>query len=75
MTGTGNGAVEFNSGTIIASPGLTLDFPEGMFQWSGGTFQGAVVNSNSLAISGTNDVLLTGTITNSGLVRHSGTAI
>ncbi|MGO9201638.1 MAG: LamG-like jellyroll fold domain-containing protein [Limisphaerales bacterium] len=73
MTGTGNGAVEFNSGTIIASPGLTLDFPEGMFQWSGGTFQGAVVNSNSLAISGTNDVLLTGTITNSGLVRHSGT--
>ena len=44
-----------------------------MFQWSGGAFNGAVLNGNALTISGTNEVLLTGTMTNSGLVRHLGT--
>ncbi len=72
ITGTGNGSVELNSGQIIASPSLALDFPAGMFQWTGGTFNGLVLNNNALAISGAGGVLLSGTISNSGVVHHLG---
>ncbi len=72
ITGTGNGSVELNSGQIVASPSLTLDFPTNMFQWTGGTFNGLVLNNNALAISGAGGVLLSGTISNAGVVHHLG---
>ncbi|MGA2656274.1 MAG: LamG-like jellyroll fold domain-containing protein [Verrucomicrobiota bacterium] len=72
ITGAGGGSVQFNSGQINASPSLTLDFPPGMFQWSGGTFNGGVLNSNAVATSGTNDVFLSGAFSNAGLFRHTG---
>ena len=37
-TGSGGGQVEFSGGTlIIGTGGATFDFPQGLFQWTGGT--------------------------------------
>jgi hypothetical protein len=71
---SGGGQVALNSGTISASPGLTLNCVPGLFQWNGGSFAGTVVNSNQLTISGAADVALQrGTeMDNAGLVRHGG---
>jgi len=73
ISGSGAGRVEFNSGEIIASPSLSLAFPPGLFQWTGGTFNGSEINNGSLAISGTNNVFIDGAFANAGTVRHTGT--
>ena len=43
LTGSGAGQVQFNSGSIT-SPGLTLNFPDGLFHWTGGVWVGTVTN-------------------------------
>ena len=40
-TGSGGGAVDFTSGALeIGTSGATFDFPQGLFQWTGGTLGG-----------------------------------
>jgi hypothetical protein len=75
LTGSGLGQVWFDSGTILASPALLLDFPPGLFQWNGGILQGIITNLGTVTISGTNISTLTGantTFVNEGLVSQTG---
>ena len=37
ITGTGSGTVLLANGTLVASPGASLNFVQGLFQWAGGT--------------------------------------
>jgi hypothetical protein len=67
--GSGAGAVSFNSGSVNASPSLTLNLPDGLFQWTGGALWGITVNSNAVTVAGT--VYLNGEIYNDGLVHHT----
>jgi hypothetical protein len=75
MNGVGRGAVLFGAGTLNANSVL-LNFTNGMFQWSGGTFSGVATNLNALILAGTNELLMTRSsqIFNAGLTRHTGTA-
>ena len=52
MTGSGAGQVQFNGGYINASA-LTVNFPDGLFQWNGGLWEGTVTNLGVVTISGT----------------------
>ena len=59
MTGSGAGQVLLDSGDlVISSNGLNLNFPPGMFWWTGGNFAGTTgqffTNSNSITIYATN---------------------
>jgi hypothetical protein len=67
ITATGAGRVELNNGQIVASPSLTLQCAPGLFQWTGGSFNGTVTNLNQIALSGGR---LAGGFYNSGLFRH-----
>jgi hypothetical protein len=75
MAGSGAGQVSLNSGGIGSSPSLTLNLPDGLFQWTGGYFSGTTVNSNVVTIAGSNSVIVTGVFYNNGLVRHTNTAM
>jgi hypothetical protein len=74
MAGSGAGTVLMSGGTVNANPSLTLDFPPGVFQWTGGWLAGAIVNSNTVTISSTNGVGLSGVLYNYGVVRQTNTA-
>ncbi|HVX62653.1 MAG TPA: DUF4214 domain-containing protein, partial [Pirellulales bacterium] len=56
LAASGAGTVQLASGGVVAGPaGLTLDFPAGMFNWTGGEFfpaNGQVTNGGSLEIAG-----------------------
>jgi len=75
LTGSGAGRVLLGSGVInIPSSGsLTLDFPPGLFWWTGGSlYNGSVINSNSITISSVNSpTLLYGVMYNYGLIQHT----
>ncbi len=75
IQGTGAGHLELNSGTLSASPSLTLNCPDGFFQWSGGNLGGTILNNNEVTVSGSSDVVLLRqtTFNNVGLLRHSST--
>jgi hypothetical protein len=67
--------VGLTNGSITASPSLTLDFTNNLFQWDGGTLQGVITNSGIVTISSTNSSLLTGantTFFNQGTVQQIG---
>jgi hypothetical protein len=75
ITGGGSGTVALAEGTITASPSLTLDFTNQLFQWDGGTFQGVITNLGLLTVSSTNVSVLTGantTFINEGTVQQTG---
>jgi hypothetical protein len=75
MTGGGSGSVSLADGSITASPSLTLDFTNNLFQWGGGALQGIITNSAIVTVSGTNVSTLTGantTFVNYGTVIQIG---
>jgi hypothetical protein len=75
ITGSGSGTVSLATGSITANPGLSLDFTNSLFQWDGGTLQGAITNIGIVTISSTNSSLLTGgntTFVNLGTVQQTG---
>jgi hypothetical protein len=75
VTGSGSGTVSLATGSITANPGLSLDFTNSLFQWDGGTLQGAITNSGIVTISSTNVSTLTGgntTFVNLGTVQQTG---
>ena len=47
-----------NSGFISGSPGLVLNLPDGLFQWSGGTLDGLITNAGVMSITLSNLVTL-----------------
>jgi hypothetical protein len=72
IQGTGTGQLLLANGTLNGSS-LTLNCAPGLFQWTGGQISGSLLNTNVLEISGSNNVLLSATIGNSSLIRHSST--
>ncbi|MGO9921995.1 MAG: carboxypeptidase regulatory-like domain-containing protein [Isosphaeraceae bacterium] len=53
-SGSGGGTVELTSGALdIGSGGATLDFPQGLFQWQGGTLGGAFSGPGTLTNAST----------------------
>ncbi len=77
MAGQGAGAVMLDSGTLTTTFAL-LNFTDGLFQWSGGSWAGSATNLNVVSLTGTNASGNTGIMPrnaaffNAGLVRHSG---
>jgi hypothetical protein len=74
VTGSGAGTVSLRSGTLHTSPSLTLNMPDGLFQWTGGTLSGATINSNVITVAGPGSVHLNSVFYNYGLVHHTNTA-
>jgi hypothetical protein len=75
ISGGGSGQVVLASGTLSATPSLTLDFTNQLFQWDGGTLQGVITNLGTVVVSGTNVSTLTGgdsTFVNQGTVVQAG---
>ena len=72
INGTGGGTVLLANGTVVANPGVELNFVNGLFQWAGGTLQGPVTNLNVVSISGLNPSYLSDQFYNLALVRHVG---
>ena len=71
-TGSGTGRVQLASGTFAGS-GAVLNFPSGLFVFSGGTLGGSVTNSTAGFITDSGGTL-SGTLTNQGtIVQPSGT--
>jgi hypothetical protein len=74
VTGSGAGTVSLRSGTLHTSPSLTLNLPDGLFQWTGGTLSGATINSNVITVAGSGSVYVNNVFYNNGLVHHTNTA-
>jgi hypothetical protein len=75
VTGSGAGTVSLRSGTLHTSPSLTLNMPDGLFQWTGGTLSGATINSNVITVAGSGSVYVNNVFYNRGLIRHTNTAM
>jgi hypothetical protein len=77
MTGHGAGEILFASGVLNATPSTTLNFDNGLFQWTGGAVIGVVTNANVLTLSGSNSVTLerNSLLDNSGVFRQTGSAL
>ena len=74
MTGAGAGAVVLSSGVLSGAPGLTLNFTNNLFQWSGGVFAGTITNTGIVTLTGSNDSLLANQAVfyNAGQILHEG---
>ncbi len=75
FTGTGRGTVLLNNGSLSAAAGgLTLNLPDSLFQWTGGSLVGGnpLTNAGTIEISGANNSRLAGTLNNAGLFHHTG---
>ena len=78
LTGSGSGTVVLSSGQLnVALGGLTLNFPESMFQWTGGVInssKGDVTNLGNLVLAGNDDKYFwdDGTLDNFGTIVQSG---
>ena len=77
LTGSGSGTVLFSSGQLnVALGGLTLNFPESMFQWTGGVIDSSAGDVTNLGnfLAGDNDKYFwdDGTLDNFGTIVQSG---
>ena len=75
MGGSGGGQVLLSSGTVNGAGGLTLEFTNDMFQWSGGSLSGAITNNGTVVLSGPNYSTLASSgsqFINAGLFKHEG---
>jgi hypothetical protein len=73
VRGRGAGMVNHYQGTLRAASGFEMDFPSGMFHWTGGAIQGPGTNLSYMSLSGTNPCYLESKLENLGVVRHVGT--
>jgi hypothetical protein len=75
-TGAGGGAVFVGGGTLtIGAAGATFNFPQGLFQWTGGVIDasaGALTNAATgfMTLSGTGNLYLLGTLDNLGAMTQ-----
>ncbi|MFO0976766.1 MAG: carboxypeptidase regulatory-like domain-containing protein [Planctomycetaceae bacterium] len=76
LTGSGAGRVELSSGTMLTgSSDATLNFPAGLFHWTGGAFATSGrtwKNTGTVQISGASDKTISASFENFGTVIHSG---
>jgi hypothetical protein len=74
LNGGGGGQVLLSSGTLLATPNLTLDFTNGLFNWNGGAIDGLITNAGIVILSGTeaDSILNQSTFVNEGLVQEQG---
>ena len=73
FTGSGDGTVLFNAGSISAgSGGVTFNLPAPLFQWSGGTFAGSVRNLGAVSVSGANASRMSGPNSGTALFNNEG---
>ena len=75
-TGSGLGSVRLSSGTINAGTGATFNFPDGLFDWTGGTFgSGTFTNQDTITLSGASTKALSSAATflNEGTLAVEGT--
>jgi YD repeat-containing protein len=78
LTGSGAGTVVLASGNLYpASGGVTLNFPAGMFQWTGGGMElsvGNATNTGTINLSGSNftQIYADGTLFNAGTMIQTG---
>jgi hypothetical protein len=78
FTGAGSGTVSLNAGTLSAGTGgATFDLPPPLFQWTGGTLQGynPLTNAGAIQLTGTNGVILAGTLTTPVCSNTPGTPV
>ncbi|MHB1561134.1 MAG: beta strand repeat-containing protein [Isosphaeraceae bacterium] len=87
LTGSGAGTVQLSSGNFYpvtgsgngpANAGVTLNFPGGMFQWTGGGMElsvGNVTNEGTINLSGVNEtqIYADGTLYDQGTIIQTGT--
>lgn len=79
-SGTGGGAVEYAGGYFRAGgSGATLNFPQGLFVWSGGTLSGGqfqpLTNLAFMTVNGSGDKGITDRFTNQGTIVNQGTGL
>ena len=76
MTGTGAGTIELTGGTLNVLPSAAFNFPNGLFQWTGGNLIGMVTNANAMTLSSSNPVSLnrSSLCENMGLVEQTNAA-
>ena len=74
VSGSGAGTVSLSSGQITTSPSLTLNLPDGLFQWTGGTLWGTTINSGVVTVAGFGSVHMNSGFYNNGLIHHTNTA-
>jgi hypothetical protein len=74
VTGSGAGTVSLSNGQITTSPSLTLNLPDGLFQWTGGTLWGTTINSGVVTVAGFGSVNMNGVFYNNVLLHHTNTA-
>lgn len=85
LTGSGAGTVRLAGGTVytgnfdddfVTQPGPTLNFPAGLFQWTGGLFFGGrsptLANAGIMNLSGGAKSMYSLAFTNSGTMRITG---
>jgi hypothetical protein len=78
LSGSGAGELRLASGVMVAEGGglgLTLNFPVGLFKWSGGTINTSGLNvnmNNRVMMTGVDNVLITGggTVNVTGILDH-----
>jgi len=76
-TGSGEGTVLLDSGTLDAGSGAVFNLPATLFQWTDGSINGALTNVGELTLSGpAAKILLSGSVlTNVGTIKHAGTGL
>jgi hypothetical protein len=79
-TGYGDGIIRLDSGTfqVAGSSSVTLNFPDGMFQWTGGTiaadiFSSFITSNGVIDLDGASDKTLSGNLFNNGTINVNGT--
>ncbi len=79
LTGSGSGTIQFSGGTFtVGVGGVTLDFPENLFQWTDGAMEltgGDATNLGTINLSGSNQtqIYADGTLFDYGTIIQSGT--
>src|SRR5262249_25073043 len=80
FSGSGAGTILLatNSSLTVGADGANINFPAGMFQWTGGTLNGGtggLTNQGSLTLAGSATKSLSGTLTNQGTIIQTDTGL
>jgi hypothetical protein len=80
-TGSGGGTILLSAATLspdVFNTGVTFNFPDAMFQWTGGAIGGyqsavPVNNAGTMTLAGSADKATFGNFNNNGAIIHTGT--
>ena len=79
LTGSGDGTVLFAGGAAaVQAPGATFNFPDNLFQWTGGILSGGahgLNNTGFINLSGVAEKRAGGIWNNAGTIEQSGTGM